>query len=83
MIHPTQRPMPRIHSLARARLVPAILPTLLLAGLCVANVHAQPAEKLLKAKTILDKYVEVTGGKAAVPGAAMSGIAMGDGCGAS
>lgn len=65
MIHPTQRPMTRIHSLARARLVPAILPTLLLAGLCVANVHAQPAEKLPKAEAILDKYVEVTGGKAA------------------
>ena len=65
MIHPTQRPMTRIPSLARARLVPAILPTLLLAGLCAANVHAQPAEKLPKAETILDKYVEVTGGKAA------------------
>jgi len=65
MINSTQRPITRIRSLAPACLVPAILPTLLLAGLCAANVHAQRAEKLPKADAILDKYVEVTGGKAA------------------
>jgi hypothetical protein len=41
------------------------LTALLLAGLCSVNVHAQPADKLPKADVILDKYVEVTGGKAA------------------
>ena len=59
MIHPTQRPMTRI------RLTGMILPALLLAGLCAASAHAQPAEKLPKAEALLDKYVEVTGGKAA------------------
>lgn len=62
MIKTTQRPMPRIRSLERARL---ILPTLLFAGLCAASVQAQSAEKLPEAEKILDKYVEVTGGKAA------------------
>ncbi len=66
MIHPTQRPITRIHSLARARLVPALLPTLLLAGLCAAGaLLSAGCATTPKAEAILDKYVEVTGGKAA------------------
>lgn len=53
-------------SITRIRtLNPLSLTALLLAGLCSVSAYAQPQEKLPKADAILDRYVEVTGGKAA------------------
>lgn len=65
MIRSTPWTVTRIASTASARLRRTSLAVLLLAGLAGPNVLRAQEEKLPKGEAILDKYVEVTGGKAA------------------
>lgn len=65
MIDPTNTNLTCIRAKLRPRLIMATLPTLVLVCLLGPSLAAAQDEKLPKAETILDKYVEVTGGKAA------------------
>jgi len=65
MIDLTNADPARIRAALRSRLMTFTLPTLVLAGLLGPSLAAAQDEKLPKAATILDKYVEATGGKAA------------------